>query len=358
MREDFRLADSAFAASSRARRRWVALAAGLAGLALLAYLVRTIGPVVVLQQLTALGHVLPLVLLLTGMKYALQTAGWRLLLPAATRPPWIDSVAATIAGDALGYLTWAGPITGEPARAVLLRETVPVGTGVAAGAIERGVYNVTAFLLVLIVLIAVGAVAGRELLLVASAAAAASVLVWLICRRRAAIDSPPVVPALPSTAVRDDDAFRRGPLARLRSQLAALRDDRRRVLPALVGFGFAQHGLLVAEAYLMLRALGAAPTPAVAFVFEAVTKLVNMAGTFVPARLGVSEGGSALLAGALGFAASQGLSLALMRRARALIWSAVGLAVMPMVDARSRRSERSHLMADGADRRISVVKGK
>ena len=61
--------------------------------------------------------------------------------------------AATSAGDALGYLTWAGPFTGEPIRALLVRGSVPVAAGVAAGAVERAIYNLTAGLLVGVVLL-------------------------------------------------------------------------------------------------------------------------------------------------------------------------------------------------------------
>jgi hypothetical protein len=108
------------------------------------------------------------------------------------------------------------------------------------------------------------------------------------------------------------------------------------VLPAIAFLCLAQHAILVGEAYLMLSALGGGTTLTTALVFEAVTKIVNTAGMLVPARVGVSEGGSALLADALGFAASHGLSLALMRRVRALIWAGVGLALLPFLEARAR----------------------
>jgi hypothetical protein len=108
------------------------------------------------------------------------------------------------------------------------------------------------------------------------------------------------------------------------------------VLPAIALLCLAQHAILIGEAYLMLNALGGGTTLQTAFVFEAVTKIVNTAGMLVPGRLGVSEGGSALLADALGFAASHGLSLALMRRVRALIWAGVGLALLPFQEARAR----------------------
>jgi uncharacterized membrane protein YbhN (UPF0104 family) len=95
---------------------------------------------------------------------------------------------------------------------------------------------------------------------------------------------------------------------------------------------------LIGEAYVILSALTPGTTLQTALVFEAVTKIVNTAGLVVPGRLGVAEGGSALLADALGFAASHGLSLALMRRVRALIWAVVGLVLLPLREARARRT--------------------
>jgi hypothetical protein len=134
---------------------------------------------------------------------------------------------------------------------------------------------------------------------------------------------------------------RGGPKRRMGRVIDAARlmwHERRGALPALALLCLLQHVVLVVEAWILLGALGGEGHVWEAFVFEAVTKIVNTAGMLVPARIGVSEGGSVLLADALGFAGSHGLSLALMRRARALIWAAVGLALMPLQEARARRA--------------------
>jgi hypothetical protein len=115
--------------------------------------------------------------------------------------------------------------------------------------------------------------------------------------------------------------------------------ERREALPAIVGLCAAQHAVLVGEAWLMLGALGGDVPVRTALVFEAVTKIVNTVGAVVPGRLGIAEGGSALLAGALGFAAAHGLSLALMRRVRAIVWTGVGLALLPFQEARARKAK-------------------
>lgn len=299
-------------------RSRLAPALGVAGCGLLVYLVAQLGPATIAAHVQGLLGILPAVLFVTSVKYPIQAAGWRLALPSRSRPPWGESISATITGDALGYLTWAGPITGEPVRALLIRRSVSVAVGTAAGAAERAMYNVTAALLVWAVLMAL---LWREHWLALLGALAASAV---------------GVAALVALARRRTRTSRGGAF------LDAVREiwcTRRGALPAIALLCVAQHALLVGEAYLMLGALGDGVTLREALVFEAVTKLVNTAGVLVPGRLGVSEGGSALLADALGFAASHGLSLALMRRVRATIWAVVGLALLPFQEARARRRQ-------------------
>ncbi len=324
---------------SRRLRNQLVPVLGVAGLGLLVYLIVELGPARIAAQLHGLGSVLPAVLVLTGAKYPLQTAGWRLALPRHARPPWGESIGATITGDALGYLTWAGPFTGEPIRALLVRSSVPVAAVIAAGAIERAVYNATAALLVWVVLL--GLLSATHKLafvaaLVVSALGIAALVAFVRGRirlQRAANQRPAPVDRAPS----GENGWVKGGTAFLEA-VRELWRDRRGVLPGIALLCFAQHAILVGEAYLMLGAVGADTNLRTAFVFEAATKIVNTAGLLVPGRLGVSEGGSALLAGALGFAASHGLSLALMRRVRALIWAAAGLVLLPFLEARTRRS--------------------
>lgn len=296
----------------------LAPALGVAGCGLLIYLVAQLGPAAIAAHLQGLLGILPAVLFITGAKYPIQAAGWRLALPFHSRPPWGESISATVTGDALGYLTWAGPVTGEPIRALLVRGSVSIAEGTAAGAAERAMYNVTAAGLVWAVLLAL---LWREHWLALFGALAASAV---------------GVGALVAFARRRTRDRRAGAF------LGALREiwrTRRGALPAIALLCALQHALLVGEAFLMLGALGDGVTLREALVFEAITKLVNTAGVLVPARLGVSEGGSALLADALGFAATHGLSLAVMRRVRAIIWAVVGLALLPFQEARARRSQ-------------------
>ena len=322
---------SRWAISRRTRRRlgrWVMPLAAVGGLALLAYAIADIGVDQIRQTFSTLWPILPLVLAITFFKYPLQAAAWRLALTPHMRPPWRASVAATLSGDAVGYLTWAGPVTGEPLKAYLVRDLVPVAVGVTAGAAERLLYNATAA----IVLVAAAALvfafpldATRWLLTGSLIAAIGGGLAWWWARSRRTRPAPAAtVPDKP-----------RGVVAALAHDLGR---ERPAALAAMLTIEVAQHMLLMCEAYVMLSAMGARPTLRTVVIFEGLSKAVNAAGEIVPARLGIAEGGTALLAGVLGLGASYGLGLALMRRVRALVWGAVGLLLLWQRERQARKA--------------------
>jgi hypothetical protein len=290
--------------------------AALVGLVLLGYAVADIGVDRIRDTLATLAPVLPLVLAITFFKYPLQAAAWRLALQPDARPGWRASVAATLSGDALGYLTWAGPLTGEPLKAYLVRDLVPVAVGVTAGAAERLLYNASA---AVVIAVAAGLVLpedGSRWLFTACIFAGVCLggaWWWTRSRRKdaaepadASVKPPGVIAALAH------DLWRQRPAA----------------LAAMLAIEIGQHALLMCEAYVMLGALGARPTLRTVVIFEGLTKAVNTVGSIVPGRLGIAEGGTALLAGAFGLGASYGMGLAIMRRVRAIAWGAVGLLLL------------------------------
>jgi uncharacterized membrane protein YbhN (UPF0104 family) len=271
--------------------------------------------------------VLPVILALTCLKYPLQAAGWRLALPAGHRPPWWPSIRATLAGDAVGYLTIAGPISGEPLRAALLRRYLPVSVGITVGVVERTLYSALGALVIAVAFVVAGVRPGRHHwmpYLPVAAGGLCLAAVWIIAR-------PPRRGTSSSHA------------AGWRAVLHRLWSERRSTVALIALLCLAQHLVLIAEAFTMLTALGAAPSVGTVLVFEGVTKAVNSVGVIVPGRLAIAEGGSAAMAGALGIGASFGLSLALMRRVRALFWGAVGLSlVLPDLWRLSRSTPDTH----------------
>ena len=308
------------------RRRAWSLALTVLACGLVILLVRQIGARVIVEQCLKLGNVLPAILALTFFKFPLEATGWRLVLPAAQRPPWWRTVRATLGGEAIGFVTLAGPVTAEPMRAALLQQYVPLSTGIAAGAVERSVYASTG---ALVTALALAIAASRSegdswgAALAAAIVAAVPVAVVLLARRHGSRRS-----------AADETGWR--------EVLRGLWSDRRGTLHVIALLCLAQHVIMIGEAYVMLHALGAEPTLTTVLMFEGVSKLANSLGAIVPGRLGIAEGSSAALAGALGIGSSFGLSLVLMRRVRGLLWSIVGLTlIVPDLWRRSRSAGRS-----------------
>lgn len=57
--------------------------------------------------------------------------------------------------------------------------------------------------------------------------------------------------------------------------------------------------------------------------------MVTVIFGFIPLRLGVDEGSSALMMNALGYPGVDGVSLALVRKLRTLVWVSLGVYLMP-----------------------------
>src|SRR5262249_31321060 len=93
----------------------------------------------------------------------------------------------------------------------------------------------------------------------------------------------------------------------------------------------------VVEAWVILYLTTGHASFAVALVLESVYRIVNTLFSFIPLRLGVDEGGAALVLGALGIGAGEGVSLALIRKARTVLWVALGLAVFARETLAARR---------------------
>jgi hypothetical protein len=68
-----------------------------------------------------------------------------------------------------------------------------------------------------------------------------------------------------------------------------------------------------------------APTLTQAFILESVNRIINLTFKFIPLRAGVDEGGTGQVSKVLGFARGIGETLAIVRKARDIFWSAIGL---------------------------------
>lgn len=320
-------------------------AAALVGVGLFVYAVRRAGVSDVTAGVARIGWGFLVVIALSSVRLLMRTLAWiRCLEPEArdtghgardegygARESLRPGVAfrAVLVGEALGNLTPLGLFISEPAKATFVRQTVPVSSGLPALAIENIFYSVSVVavigfgMMALLGLFDVPAsirLGGLAALGFVAAALGGAALVFAGRWRPASATMRVTLPASAAALVER--------VASMEERIygfARLHPGR---LPAIVAYELLFHVAAVAESYLVLSWLGAPVTLVSAFVVEAVNRIINVIFRFVPLRLGVDEAGSGLLTHVLGFGAPIGVALAIVRKARVLVWSAAGMALL------------------------------
>jgi Lysylphosphatidylglycerol synthase TM region len=312
-----------------ARSRWLrtaGFAVTVAGALLLVWSIRTAGAPAVADAIRHLGPGFVVVCALGGLRCVLRTVAWRLCLEEASLLTFGRAFSAYLAGGAIGNISPFGFFISEPSKVVLVKDQLAASASIAALAVENLFYIVSvAFMLVtgttgLLVLAAPLPMAALRVSLTVLAVVVGATLAgtWAVAGRR----------RLASTLA-----------ARLGAGTSRLRDIEDRV------FGFAERhpdrwlpvalcqvffqASAVFEIWLVLRLItGHAPSLLTAFVFESVNRTITIAFQFVPMWLGVDEAGNGLIAAALGISPAAGVSLALARKGRILLWTTIGLALL------------------------------
>ena len=319
-------------------RRWPTPGAALAatlGLALFVYAIRHAGVGAVADGIARLGWAFAAVVALGGLRFAARAAAWLRCLERGHRLRLRDVFPAVVAGDALGNLTPLGVIVSEPAKALLLRRRAPLGRTLPALAVENLFYALSA------VLVIAGGLAALPFLLQApgrlwlAATVVCVALAALLAGAHWVIRSRvPVGSALLAWLHRRGIAPRLA--ARGAERARALEDRMHALYPrawsdllpvALLELAF--HACAVVEIFLVLALIAPRqPTLLDAFVLESTNRLIAVVFRFVPLRIGVDEAGTGLLAELLAFGTAAGVTLAIVRKGRMLVWTALGLAAL------------------------------
>ena len=319
------------------RRRLGGAVAALGGLILFAYTLRQTGVETIADGFARVGAAFLLILLLSGLRFAVRAWAWVL----CTEPPHAlrlrDTFPAMISGDALGNLTPLGLFVSEPTKAAYVRARVSLMNALSGIAVENLFYILTVAAMIAggtIALLAefdlppvlrvtsqVALVFMAGFLLVALALVSGRVrpLTWLVGRvqHRA---------LLPSAVLRRADK-----LQMLEDRVYTFaRRHPSRPLPVLL-LEMLYHVAGVAETYVTIAMLLPASTPPTllgAFLLESINRFINVAFKFVPMRLGVDEASTGLLTQVLYGMPALGVTLALVRKARMLVWTGVGIAFL------------------------------
>lgn len=314
---------------------WAQAVAFVLGALLLWYVVRRVGVQSIFTALSRVGFGFFLVVALNGFRHVLRTISMRISVPAEHRRfSFMQAFAARLGGEAMSFLTFAGPLLGEPTKIALLRKRVPLVHGVPALVVDNLLYNLSVVLMIfggallMLLTYAVPPVAREVLVIIAAFAFLGLVATALATRRRATLITS-LIDKLGRKGFRPRFLrTRRHHIYRVELTIYAFFKRRRAAFLTMIGLDVAAHISSVVEVYMTLRMLGFSASAGAAFIIESLTKVINFAFGFVPGTIGVYETGNGIILATLGYTTAIGLALAIVRKAAIIFWTVIGTLVL------------------------------
>src|SRR5437588_838150 len=343
----------AVARPSRAKRSlaWLQAIAFLLGALLLVWLIRSIGVEPIFSALSRVGFGFFIVVAANGTRHFLRTIAMRLSVPAEHRRfSLMQAFAARLGGESMSFLTFAGPLLGEPIKIALLRKRVPLVHGVPALVVDNLIYNLS-----VVVMVFVGAVlmlfaypvppVARDILIVIAAVTLLGMLAAAFATRKRATLLTNSIDRLGRRGILPKFLrTKRHHIYRIELTVYGFYKRRRAAFFSMIGLDLTAHATSVFEVFITLKMLGFPPRVAAAFIIESLTKVINFAFGFVPGTIGVYETGNGIILRTLGYTAAIGVALAIVRKAAIIFWTVIGVMILAwraLPNAWSRVLDRS-----------------
>jgi len=307
------------------------------GLLLFAYFVRKAGVSDILAGIGRLGWGFLLIIAISGVRQTARSLAWLRCFEPPYNLRFRDAFAARVVGDALGNIVpLASVAVAEPSKAAFVTDRVPLMASLSALALENIFYSLSVVLLIF---------SGTAALLFsfplpkplryASIIALVVTLViapvgYFVLRRQWKFLSRPMSllggwgiarawmteKGIPRAQTLEDRIY--GFYARNSNRLISI---------FLLEVYFHLAG--IAEIYTTLYFISSVkPTLLTAFILESVNRVINVVFKFIPLRTGIDEAGTGMLSKVLGFTTAIGVTLAIVRKARDIFWTTIGVALM------------------------------
>ena len=300
---------------------------------LFAYFVKQAGVSQIFDGIKRLGAGFVLILLISAVRHIVRSVAWMLTVEAPHRLRFRDALRARLMGDAIGnILPFASFVVSEPAKPALIRDRLPLMAGFSAMVIENIFYSLSVVVFVL---------SGMLALLLSFTLPKGLRLASLITIAIIAI-----MVALGVALVRKQVRFISGATTFLNRRglnqkwieksrsvedrvYGFYRSSSSRFLPILL-LEACFHLSGVIEIYVTLYFISPEhpPTLFTAFILESVNRVITMAFKFIPLRMGVDEAGTGRVSKILQFTEAVGVTLAIIRKARDLFWTCVGVILL------------------------------
>lgn len=309
----------------------------LLGLLLFAYFVRKAGVSEIMVGIRRLGWGFLLILGISAIRQVARSLAWMRCFEAPYSLRFRDAFAARVMGDALGNIVpLASVAVSEPSKAAFVTHRVPLVASLSALALENIFYSLSVAIFIfsgtLALLLSFPL---KPALRYASFGTLAVIILivplgYIVIRKQWKFLSG-VLSLLQRRNIGRNWMEKTIPRARtIEERIYGFYErNSNRLLPIMaLELCFPLAGVLEIYTTLWFISGIVAPTLLTAFILESVNRVINIVFKFIPFRLGVDEAGTGMLAKALGFTQAIGAALAIVRKARDMFWTAIGVALM------------------------------
>lgn len=308
----------------------------VAGVALFAYFVYSVGAGEILGQVQKFGLVgFGVLLVVYLLRMSARAAAWRLSVHEPYGLRFRDALPAVVIGEAMSTMIPLGILISGTAKAVAVRKRLPLVVGLSSVATENLFYSIVTSVFLIFgaytFLRSFNLDEGWAITIDVLIAAIALVVVFLVAM---------IVRQWHFASETCEWFYDRGHLrgllehGRLQVRLFEnfIYDFYRRYprlfLPICL-LEAAYHALGVFETwYVLSRIAPIAPTLTSSFLLESVSRLITIVFKLVPFLIGVDEAGAQFVGETLAIGAGVGVSLAIIRKGRILFWTAIGLGIL------------------------------
>jgi hypothetical protein len=309
----------------------LALAAGVAGALLFLWSIRAAGAAGVRDGVSRVGWWFVVICLLGGFRYLVRAVAWRMCLDDPQRLPLGAALAAAVMGDALGNVTPFGVLISEPSKVAFVQRHTGAGAAISAVTIENLFYTASVIVLfvcgtsALLLSFDLGIALRATAYLTLAAAVGFALAIAVVLARRLRIAGA-LAAALQSWPLLQRAAGHRANITAVEDQVFGFTSRHPGRMPSLFALEAAYHAAGVIEIWLTITLITGEPIGLLtAFVLEFVNRTITIAFQFVPLWLGVDEAGTGLVTNALHLGGATGVGLALVRKARVMVWTGLGL---------------------------------
>jgi glycosyltransferase 2 family protein len=317
----------------------------IAGLFALTLLVWHIGPERIYETASQLGPVALFVILIPStIMYVVEAYAWKITLgPSAKNIPFWRVLAIRTAGEVVNMTTPTAYVGGEPLKAYLLkRHHVPMVEGLASVVIAKTTMTIAEVVFILMGIALAfwrvgadgssGQTIGAALVSVGILVLVTASLVfvqqqglftWLLESLRK------IGLKIHFLEVREK---------KLRSLDRTILDfyrDNRLTFCSSIGLFFVGWMAEALEVYVIIYFLGGPAMAVSAISISALSVFIKSGTFFIPGSLGAQDGGNVLVLRAFGYSDVTGITFALVRRFRELVWIGLGLVCLALAGGRA-----------------------